>query len=241
MDNIFRNLLIWLPILLVVYWLDKTNKESKRAPSKPGPAQAPATPTAGISGQYVDDGDGICLTLRGWKPAAIRRELVVHAPASDGTLLKAAHKHFAAEKGHFYLETPIAGESCIVYIPYGAILGYATPKMPISVSIVERAEGQSAWTLASQDRLVVEMRDKPFSIIELNWPLLTLMKGVAEVDGPLCREEVRLIKDIVVKVLDPSEQELEELRVFLKTPLKRSVREAIETQSDRAVGCTRSR
>lgn len=172
-------------------------------------------PASGLAGRYIDDGDGLHLTLSGW---GLRNEamLFLHARAPDGRFLKAAHNFFADGEGDFVIVKPIVDTSCEFYLPHGAILGNEGAQMRISARIFVPLQDGSGADLISEDLLELDAVAQTFSIVRYLRPLLVMAKAVAEVDGPLVREEVRFIREFMVNEFAPSAAELDELRSLLK-------------------------
>ncbi|MBN8885170.1 MAG: TerB family tellurite resistance protein [Rudaea sp.] len=166
-------------------------------------------PSAGLQGRYSQDDVGLRLSLTGFRPQA-NAILQIHARNSNGGFLKAAHRIFADNDGDFSLGSDLEGDSCHFYVPHGAILGAEGDSLIISARI---ANGSAAVT---EDIFHVELIKRPFSIVRYLEPLLMLGKILAQSDGPLVREEVRYLRELIRDKFGGSETELEELRLLLK-------------------------
>ena len=185
----------------------------------------PRAPSADLDGRYFDDGDGLRLTLSGWSPSTTGT-LVVHGRSSDRGYLKSAHDLFADGDVDFYIAREIIGDRCEVYLPHGAILGYAGAKLLISVSVFTSAAREAQPALASEDLLTLDAVDRPFSVVAFLRPLLVMMKALAEADGRLVTAEARYVRDFVKSEFNPSPDEVEELRRFLNSTHSITMQEA---------------
>ncbi len=188
---------------------------------------APEYPAAGLKGLYVDDGDGLRLTISGW-PSGTYGTLVLHGRTASGGFLKAAHSSDADRDGDFCQGRHIEGESCEFYLPNGAVLGYEKPTVRLSARIVSQDAGLPGPTIVSEDTLTVDVVDRRYSIVSFLRPLIVLFKAVAKADGPFVAEEVRFIRELVTSEFQPSQVEVDELRWLLKEQDVLSVEEAAQ-------------
>lgn len=179
-----------------------------------------SVPSAGLSGEYRDDGDGLHLQFTNC-PISPDTLLFLHGRAPDGGYLRAANKFHADSDGDFVSGKALAGTTCSFYIPHGAILGGEGEKLRLSARRVQHGSDGSSPKLLSEDLLILDWRPQPYSPVAFFRPLLTVLKALAESDGSLVREEVRCIREFFTEVFSPTDAQLDELRLFLKAPRER--------------------